>query len=153
MKTNTYKDIKLEGAEIAIVRSRFNDVVTGRMLEGCLKTLEAAGIQRDAIHVVEVPGAFEIPLAADLLAGKGFDAVITLGCVMRGQTPHDRYISNAVIPKLTDISLQNQVPVILGIITPLDQAQADARSTGEGNKGVESAHAAIEMIEIMRNSL
>ena len=151
MKVNTFEDTNLTDAKIAIVRSRFNEPVTQRMLDGCLDTLRAAGLKENDIEVFEVPGAFEIPLVANQLAKKDFEAVITLGCITRGETPHDRYISHASIEKLQDISLKHSKPIILGIITPLDQAQADARSTGENNKGIEAAKAAIEMIHLSRS--
>jgi 6,7-dimethyl-8-ribityllumazine synthase len=151
MNINVYKDQKLSDANIAIIRSRFNEVVTGRMLDACISSLKEAGLTDDKIHVIEVPGAFEIPLATHAASKKDFDAVITLGCVMRGETPHDRYISHAVIEKLQDISLESSKPIILGVITPLDQAQADKRSDGEHNKGVEAALSAVEMIHVMRS--
>ena len=151
MNINIYKDQKLTDANIAIIRSRFNEDVTGRMLDACIVSLKEAGLTDDKIHVIEVPGAFEIPLAAQAAAKKDYDAVITLGCVMRGETPHDRYISSAVINKLQDIAMDYSKPIVLGVITPLDQAQADKRSDGEHNKGVEAALSAVEMVHVMRS--
>jgi 6,7-dimethyl-8-ribityllumazine synthase len=151
MKTNTFAlTFSAKQARVAIVRARFNEAVTGRMLDGCLKTLTERGLDRKSISVAEVPGSFEIPLVVQRFAEKGYDAIITLGCILRGETPHDRYIADAVIPRLQGISLEYNVPVILGIITPLDQAQADARSSGQGNKGVEAAMAALEMIQLLQ---
>ena len=153
MKVNTFADTNLTDAKIAIIRSRFNEPVTQRMLDGCLETLKSAGLKEEDLEVFEVPGAFEIPFVADQLAQKDFEAIITLGCVMRGETPHDIYISQASIDSLQTVSLKHGKPVILGIITTLDQAQADARSTGENNKGIEAAKAAIEMIHLSRSLL
>lgn len=151
MQSNSFKDQKLENAKIAIVRSRFNESVTQNMLDACIESLKTAGLSDADISITEVPGAFEIPLAAQALAKQSFDAVITLGCVMRGQTPHDRYISHAVIEKLQDLAMDYSKPIILGVITPLDQEQAIARSSGEHNKGVEAGLSAIEMIHVMRS--
>lgn len=151
MQSNTFKEQNLVGAKMSIVRSRFNEPVTQSMLDGCIESLKNAGVKESDITIVEVPGAFEIPLAVQALAKKDSDAVITIGCVIRGQTPHDRYISQSVIQKLQDLSMDYSKPVILGIITPLDQEQAIARSTGEHNKGVEAAMAAIEMVQVMRS--
>ncbi len=150
MQSNSFKEQVLENTKIAIVRSRFNESVTQNMLDACIDSLKSAGLTDKDISITEVPGAFEIPLVASVLAKQDFDAVITLGCVMRGQTPHDRYISHAVIEKLQDIALQVNKPIILGVITPLDQEQAVARSSGEHNKGVEAALSAVEMIQRMR---
>lgn len=152
MKVNTFnKDFDGGKAKIAIVRSRFNEVVTGRMLDACIETLKASNVQEDNISLTEVPGAFEVPIITQkYLKEGGYDAVITLGCVLRGETPHDVYICDAVIPSLTKMSLEYSVPVILGIITPVNQEQADARSMGEGNKGIEAAKAALEVIELMQ---
>ena len=139
--------------KIAVVRSRFNEAVTGNMLTGCLSALREGGVSDEDIKVVEVPGTFEIPLAVQMvLNAGGYDAVITLGCVLRGETPHDVYICDAVIPKLQQLCLDYSVPVILGIITPITPEQAEARSTGEGNKGVEAARAALEMFNMKKNS-
>ena len=150
MKVNTFSDeLTGKGMKFAIVRSRFNQAVTDRMLEGCENTLTNSGA--DDIEVHEVPGSFEIPLAVQLLLKKGgYDAIITLGCIQRGETPHDRYIANAVIPALTKLSLDYSVPVILGIITPVTLEQADERSTGESNKGIEAAKAALELVQVLR---
>ena len=151
MQSNTFSEQKIEGAKVAIVRSRFNESVTQSMLDTCIQALTDAGVLREDIQVVEVPGAFEIPLVVQSLAKKDYHAVITIGCVMRGQTPHDRYISSAVIDKLQDLAMDYSKPIILGIITPLDQEQAIARSSGEHNKGLEAALAAIEMIHVMKS--
>ncbi len=152
MKVNTFsKEFNGENAKIAIVRSRFNEAVTGRMQDACIETLKASQVKEDSIEVTEVPGVFEIPtMVQHYLKKGGYDAVITIGCVLRGQTPHDVYICDATIPNLVNLSLAFETPVLLGVITPVTQEQADARSTGEGNKGIEVAKAALEMIELLQ---
>lgn len=151
MQTNKFST-KIDASDyrIAIVRARFNEEVTGSMLEGCLEVLKESGVKDKAIHSVEVPGAFEIPLMAQYLAEENYDAIITLGCVLRGQTPHDIYISTSVTNALQDIALDTNKPIILGVITPITQEQAEARSKGKHNKGVEAAHSALEMISILK---
>jgi len=152
MNSNSFtSEISGEGFSFGIVRSRFNGEVTQRMLDACIEVLKQAGVREEDIDVVEVPGAFEIPVVCQALAKKDNDAVITIGCIMRGQTTHDRYISSATISKLQDLAVDYSKPMILGIITPLDQEQADARSTGDHNKGVEAGMAALEMVNVMKN--
>lgn len=152
MNTNKFsEELSGKGFKFGIVRARFNEDVTQRMLDACLESLKEAGVGDKDIEVIEVPGVFEIPLICQALAKKDHDAIITLGCVLRGQTPHDRYISSASIDKLQDLAMDYSKPMILGIITPLDQEQADKRSTGEQNKGVEAAMAALEMVTIMKS--
>jgi 6,7-dimethyl-8-ribityllumazine synthase len=151
MKVNTFsKEFNGEKAKIAIVRSRFNEAVTGRMLDAAVDTLKNSQVQEENINITEVPGVFEIPVMVQkYLKEGGYDAVLTIGCVLRGETPHDVYICDATIPNLVNLSLEYSVPVLLGVITPVNQEQADVRSTGEGNKGIEVAKAALEMIELM----
>ena len=154
MKVNTFeKEFDGSGLKIAIVRARFNKDVTDRMLDGCVKTWKESGVHDDDLQVFEVPGAVEIPFIANELAKKGgLDAIITIGCIQKGETPHDIYIAESVIPSLTKLSLDYSVPVILGIITPLTREQAEVRSTGENNKGLEAAKAALEIIQV-RNKI
>lgn len=133
------------GLRFALVVSRFNHDVTGRLLAGARDALAAAGAA--AVEVQHVPGAFELPFAADRLARTGrFDAVIGLGCLVRGDTPHFEYISAAVAHGLMRVALDTGRPVAFGVLTceTLDQALARARPD-ETNKGVEAAAAAIEM--------
>ena len=107
MNTNKFAEgLNGEGFKFGIVRARFNEAVTQRMLDACLDILKQAGVKESDIELIEVPGVFEIPLVCQALAKKEHDAVITLGCVMRGQTPHDRYISSASIDKLFGLSLR-----------------------------------------------
>ena len=154
MKVNTFeKEFDGSGLKIAIVRARFNQDYTDQMLDACVKTLKDAGVSEDSLTVVEIPGTFEVPLMVQSFAKKGgYDAIITIGCILRGETPHDVYLADAVIPSLTRISLDYSIPVILGIITPLTREQAEVRSTGDNNKGIEAAKAALEIVQV-RNKL
>ena len=153
MKVNVFnKDFDGGNAKVAIVRSRFNEAVTGRMLDAAVETLKASGVKDENITVTEVPGVFEVPVMVQKhLKEGGYDAVLTIGCVLRGETPHDVYICDATIPQLIQLSLDYSVPVLLGIITPVNQEQADVRSMGDGNKGIEVAKAALEMIELLES--
>ena len=135
----------------AVLTSRFNEEVTGRLRDNCLKTLRARGVPASRVLTVEVPGAYELPWAAQELAASGrFDAVICLGAVLKGQTPQNDFISQAVITHLQRISLDTRVPCILGVITPRTWAQAVARTKGEFDRGREAALAALEMAELRR---
>ena len=140
------------GARIAVVAARFNDGVVSRLLESALNTLAEHGVSRDEVTVVRVPGAFEIPVAARWLAHRGsVDAVLALGAVIRGDTPHFDYVSAEAARGVQSVSIETGVPVLFGILTCDDQAQADARAGGEhGNKGREAALAALEMISLRR---
>lgn len=137
---------------IAVVVARFNHLITVRMLEGCVALLVERGAARDAIDVAWVPGAFEIPQAARSLAVTGrYDAVVTLGVVIRGGTPHFDYVCRAVTDGVREIVRDTNVPVAFGVLTTDDTAQALARAGGEhGNKGAEAALAAIEMVHLVR---
>ncbi|MCL7624061.1 6,7-dimethyl-8-ribityllumazine synthase, partial [Staphylococcus aureus] len=136
------KDLK-----VAIVVSRFNDFITGRLLEGAKDTLIRHDVNEDNIDVAFVPGAFEIPLVAKKLASSGnYDAVITLGCVIRGATSHYDYVCNEVAKGVSKVNDQTNVPVIFGILTTESIEQAVERAgTKAGNKGAEAAVSAIEM--------
>jgi 6,7-dimethyl-8-ribityllumazine synthase len=132
------------------VVSRFNTEVTGRLRAGAEQALGEAGAAR--IEVFDVPGAFELPLAAKAAAAtRRFDAVVALGCLVRGETPHFDYISSAASHGLMDVSLQTGVPVAFGVLTVDSLAQADARALPDRtNKGFEAAAAAIEMAHLLR---
>ena len=140
----------------AVVQSRFNETVTKRLLEGAMEALRAGGAKDDAIEVVSVPGAFEIPLiAARLAKTRRYDAVVCLGAVIRGQTPHFEYISAAVSQGIARVAYDYGVPVIFGILTTDTEEQADARSGGAAagdqcNRGAEAGRAAIEMANLMK---
>ena len=140
------------GARIGIVAARFNDAVVSRLLEAALDTLTRHGLDRDRIPVVRVPGAFELPLAARWLARRGdTDGVVALGAVIRGETPHFDHVCTEAARGVQAASVQTGVPVIFGVLTCDDRAQADARAGGDhGNKGGEAALAALEMVSLGR---
>lgn len=142
------KDLK-----VAIVVSRFNDFITGRLLEGAKDTLIRHDVNEDNIDVAFVPGAFEIPLVAKKLASSGnYDAVITLGCVIRGATSHFDYVCNEVAKGVSKVNDQTNVPVIFGILTTESIEQAVERAgTKAGNKGAEAAISAIEMANLLKS--
>lgn len=142
------KDLK-----VAIVVSRFNDFITGRLLEGAKDTLIRHDVNEDNIDVAFVPGAFEIPLVAKKLASSGnYDAVITLGCVIRGATSHYDYVCNEVAKGVSKVNDQTNVPVIFGILTTESIEQAVGRAgTKAGNKGTEAAVSAIEMANLLKS--
>jgi 6,7-dimethyl-8-ribityllumazine synthase len=131
------------GLRIAVVVARFNDAITGKLLEGAQKALEGAS----HIEICYVPGAFELPFAARVLALKGtYDAIVALGCVIRGGTPHFEYVAGESARGLQQVALETGVPVAFGVLTTDDLDQAQARAGGPaGNKGYDAAMTAIEM--------
>ena len=139
------------GLRFAVVVSKYNDFVTDRLQAGALAALAAAGVAANDITVVRVPGAFEIPLAAQHAAESArFDAVVCLGCLIRGETPHFEYISSAVSLGLTTAAAATGVPMSFGVLTTNSVEEALARAgEGTGNKGHEAAVAAIEMAEVV----
>jgi 6,7-dimethyl-8-ribityllumazine synthase len=142
--------IQAEGYRFGIVLSRFNAFITDKLLEGALDCLERHGADMDAVTVVRVPGAFEIPLASLKMAQRGdLHAVIALGAVIRGATPHFNYISNEVAKGIAAASLQTGVPITFGVITSDTLEQAIERAgTKAGNKGWDAAISAIEMVNL-----
>jgi len=134
----------------AIVISRFNEFISGKLLEGALDCLQRHNADDKKISVIWVPGSFEIPMAAQKLAvSKKYDAVICLGAVIKGDTSHNEYIATEVTKGIAQIGLQTGVPVILGVITPDNLEQAIERAgTKLGNKGFEAAMTAIEMANL-----
>jgi len=143
---------RLDSAKVTIVASRFNNFVVESLLDACLATLKKSGLQDQDITVVRVPGAFEIPSTVQhVLKHTTCDAVITLGAVIRGETPHFDYICSECVRGLGQISLENDTPVIFGVLTVDNTEQAvDRAGEEESNKGADSAQAAIEMINIFR---
>lgn len=141
------------GLRFAVVVARFNHLICVRLLEGCVAELEARGAAPDDVHVVWVPGAFEIPLAARALAASGrYDAVVTLGAVIRGGTPHFEYVCHGVTDGVREVMRATGVPVAFGVLTTDDIEQALARAGGtEGNKGVDAALAAVEMARLLES--
>jgi 6,7-dimethyl-8-ribityllumazine synthase len=139
------------GFRFAINVSKYNDFVTDRLQAGALAALAAAGVAPDDITVVRVPGAFEIPMAAQHAAESGqFDALVCLGCLIRGETPHFEYISSAVSHGLTTAAAATGVPMAFGVLTTNSIEEALARAVeGSGNKGYEAAVAAVEMAEVI----
>ncbi|MBI5246083.1 MAG: 6,7-dimethyl-8-ribityllumazine synthase [Elusimicrobia bacterium] len=134
---------------VAIVKSRFNEEVTSRLLASCLKTFKSEGWSDSQLKVVEVPGGWEIPWAAQELAKTNlYQAVVALGCVMKGQTPQNDHLSRSLMQSLHRISLETRVPIVLGVITPNNEKQALARTKGKMDRGHEAALAALEMIAL-----
>ncbi|MFT7580416.1 MAG: 6,7-dimethyl-8-ribityllumazine synthase [Myxococcota bacterium] len=139
------------GARFALVVSRFNAFITEKLRDGAIDTLVRHGADTDAITVVWVPGAFEIPLAAKIAAESGqYDAVLALGCVIRGATPHFDYVSSEVTKGVGLVTLQTGVPVTFGVLTTDSIEQAIERAgTKAGNKGADAAMGAIEMVHVL----
>ncbi len=140
-----------KGLKIGIVVSRFNELIGKKLLEGTQDGLIRHGVDEQNIHVAWVPGAFEIPLIAKkLVEQKAYDAVICLGAVIRGNTPHFDYVSNEVTKGIAHVSLDSGVPVIMGVLTTDSIEQAIERAgTKAGNKGFEAAMNAIEMANLI----
>lgn len=138
--------------KVAIVVSRFNDFITNRLLDGAKDTLVRHGVDEDNIDVAYVPGAFEIPLVAKKLAQKNdYDAVITLGCVIRGATSHYDYVCNEVAKGVSKANDVTNTPVIFGVLTTESIEQAVERAgTKAGNKGAEAAVSVIEMANLLK---
>lgn len=136
----------------AIVVSRFNELITSRLLDGAIETLCRHGSDRSHITVVHVPGSFEIPLVANRLAHSGkFHAVICLGAVIQGETTHHEYINHQVAAGIMDAGQTSQIPVSFGVLTCPTMEHALDRAGGKaGNKGVEATLAAIEMVDVLR---
>jgi len=143
---------ELDKAKITVVASRFNSFIVDRLLQACLNTLNKSGLQDKDITVVHVPGAFEIPSTVQhVIKHTSCDAVITLGAVIRGETPHFDYICSECTRGIGEISVANDIPVIFGILTVDNTEQAMERAGDEeSNKGAEAAQAAIEMINVFR---
>ncbi len=140
-----------EGRKFGIVVSRFNDFISDRLLGGALDALIRSGANDADIEIVKVPGCFEIPLLAKKMAKKGrYDAVICLGAVIRGSTPHFDYVSSEVSKGIAHVSIESEIPVIFGIITTDTIEQAIERAgTKAGNKGWSAAVTAVEMANLI----
>jgi 6,7-dimethyl-8-ribityllumazine synthase len=145
-------DLTAKGLKFAIVAARFNDFITSRLLDGALDGLQRHGAAEGDIDVLKVPGAYEIPLAAKALAqSKKYNAVICLGAVIRGATPHFEYVSAEVSKGIAAASMETGFPIIFGVLTTDTIEQAIERAgTKSGNKGWDSALSAIEMANVMR---
>ncbi len=144
--------LNAKGMRFSIVVSRFNDFINAKLLDGALDALSRHGADDDNISIVKVPGSFEIPLVAQKLANSGnFDAVICLGAVIRGATPHFEYISAEVTKGIAKVTLDSGIPVSFGILTTDNIEQAIERAgTKSGNKGWDAALAAVEMVNLLK---
>jgi len=144
--------LNAQGMKFGIIVSRFNSFVTEKLLEGALDGLKSHGGEENNIDVVRVPGAFEIPLLAYRMAGSGrYDALICLGAVIRGETPHFDYIATEVSRGIADAISQHRIPIAFGVLTTNSVEQAMERSgVKSGNKGFEAALTAIEMANLNR---
>ena len=152
---------KKNNIRIAIVASNFNRDIVDRLYRGAISTLEKKGINEEEIIVVRVPGAFEIPVAVNLLLNKNaqldqFDAIITLGVIIRGETSHFEYIANECAHGVSELAIKNGVPygipIIFGVLTVDNREQAIERSESTGkNKGSDAVEAALDMIDVLRN--
>ncbi|MCY3699398.1 MAG: 6,7-dimethyl-8-ribityllumazine synthase [Gemmatimonadetes bacterium] len=137
--------------KVCVIVSRFNREVTERLLEGAATELLRNGIAEKNLDVVYVPGAWELPLAARGAARDGYDAIVALGCVIRGETAHFDHVGRAATDGLARVQLDSEVPVGLGVLTPDTLEQALARAGGElGNAGTEAARAALRMADLQR---
>jgi 6,7-dimethyl-8-ribityllumazine synthase len=145
-------DVDGRGRRVAIVAGRFNEYITKHLVEGCLDTLERHGVARDRIDLVWVPGALEIPTAARRLAKRGdVDAIVALGCVIRGETAHFDHVCRETARGVAEVGRRTGVPAIFGVLTVDTLEQAIERAGAKmGNKGREAAEAALEMADLVR---
>lgn len=142
------------GRRFCLVVSRFNREVTASLAEGARRALSERGADPGAVDVVEVPGAWELPWAVRRACRGGYDAVVALGCVIRGETPHFEYICRGATRGLMDVASEGGTPVTFGLLTCDDADQARARAGGaEGNKGAEAALAALELVALEETAL
>ena len=153
---SSYDEHQLAAADeltFGIIVSDWNEHITHALYEGCYDTLTKHGAKTENIHTIQVPGAFELPAGAAMLAGKHrLDAVICLGCVIKGETSHNEYINQSVGMGLTNLSIASGKPFIFGLLTPNNEQQALDRAGGKhGNKGVEAAVTAIRMAHLKRD--
>ena len=146
------KVVAPQGMKVAIVASRFNEIIVSKLLGGAVDGLVRHGVEEDNITAAWVPGAFEIPLAASKMANSGqYDAVICVGAVIRGDTSHYDYVCSEVSKGIAQVGLSSGIPVLFGVITTENIEQAIARAGSKaGNKGYDCALSAIEMVNLMR---
>ncbi len=144
--------LSAEGFKFGIIVSRFNDFISSRLVEGAMDALLRHGATEEQVSVIKVPGAFEIPLTAKKLAESGrYDAVICLGAVIRGSTPHFDYVAAEVSKGIASVSLESSIPVTFGVLTTDNLEQAIERAGSKsGNKGYDVAMAAIEMVNLFK---
>ncbi|RMF02588.1 MAG: 6,7-dimethyl-8-ribityllumazine synthase [Bacteroidetes bacterium] len=153
---SAYDEANMPNAQdmtFGIVVSEWNAQITHALYEGCYDTLVKAGAKAENIHTSQVPGAFELPVGARMLAGRyNCDAIICLGCVIKGETTHNEYINSAVAQGLTNLGIASGRPFIFGVLTPNDEQQALERAGGKyGNKGVEAATTALRMAALRKS--
>jgi 6,7-dimethyl-8-ribityllumazine synthase len=144
--------LNADGFRFAVVASRWNDFLTSRLVEGALDALERLGANEKAVELFRVPGSFEIPLLARKLAASGkWDAVVCLGTIIRGQTPHFEYIAGEVTKGIAQAGMETDVPVVYGIVTADTLEQAiDRAGVKAGNKGFEAAMSAVELVNLYK---
>lgn len=139
------------GLRIGIVAALWNDFITGKLLEGALETLQLHGVHEDDVTVVRCPGSFEIPIVASTMAESGcYDAIVTLGVIIKGDTAHFEYVSGPVADSIARISVDTGIPCVFGVLTTYTIEQAQERAGGGmGNKGAEAAVVALQMASIL----
>lgn len=144
--------LSAEGLRVAIIASRWNDFVGSRLISGAIDALERLGASSEAITIVRVPGSFELPMVARRIALKGgYDALICLGVIIRGETSHNEHIAAEVFKGIAQISLETNLPMTLGVVTAENLEQAiDRAGAKSGNKGFEAAMAAVELANLYR---
>jgi 6,7-dimethyl-8-ribityllumazine synthase len=144
--------LKAEGFRYAIVASRWNDFLTAKLVEGALDALERLGADENSVEIFKVPGAFEIPMITQKVAlSRRYDAVICVGAVLRGQTPHFDYVAGEATKGISQVAMQSGIPIAYGIITADTLEQAiDRAGVKAGNKGFEAAQTAVEMVNLYR---
>ena len=153
MQAKVYQGhLRAEGFRYAIVASRWNDFLTAKLIEGAIDALERLGADENSIEIFKVPGSFEIPMIADKVAkSKRFDAVICVGTILRGQTPHFDFVAGAATRGIAQAAIESGIPVVYGIITADTLEQAiDRAGVKAGNKGFEAAQAAVEMVNLYK---
>jgi len=144
-------DLQGQGVKVSLVVSRFNSFITDRLLDGALDALRRHGVEEKGITVIRVPGAFEIPLGVRRAAGQKVDAVIAIGALIRGGTPHFDYLSAEVTKGVAQVMLETGIPVSFGVLTTDTVEQAIERAGSKaGNKGAEAAQSALEMVSLLR---
>ena len=140
-----------EGVKVALAASRFHETMVQKLVDGAFRELERLGARSEDVDLAWAPGAFELPHLAQALAKSGrYDAVVTLGVVIRGETPHFDYVCAEAARGVADVSRRTDVPVLFGVITADDPQQAHARAGGVSNKGEDVARAAIEFVRVLK---
>ena len=144
-------NLRADGKKFGIVLSRFNSFIAERLLEGALDTLQRSGADENAVEVARVPGAYEIPLVAQKMAKSGkYDAVICLGVIIRGSTPHFDFVANEAAKGIAQVGMDTEVPILFGVLTTDTIEQAIERAGSKaGNKGSDVAAAAVEMVNLL----